>query len=85
MNTYVDMGLKTFNVYGFNSSSTQAAISLKMYGTQDVKVKTMFAPTAVSSDNLNLEVNNWSYSEPFITINVSGKNMNGETGTLTIN
>lgn len=85
MNTYVDMGLKTFNVYGFNSSSTQATISLKMYGTQDVKVKTMFAPTAVSSDNLNLKVNSWSYSEPFITINVSGKNMNGETGTLAIN
>jgi hypothetical protein len=85
MNTYVDMTLKTFNVYGFNTSSTQATVSLKMYGTQDVKVKTLFIPTAVSSDNPNLTVNNWSYTEPFITINVSGRNMNGETGTLTIN
>jgi hypothetical protein len=85
MNTYVDMTLKTFNVYGFNTSSTQATVSLKMYGTQDVKVKTLFNPTAVSSDNPNLTVNNWSYTEPLITINVSGRNMNGETGTLTIN
>lgn len=85
MDTYVDMTLKTFNVYGFNTNPTQATVSLKMYGTQDVKVKTLFAPAAVSSDNPNLTVNNWSYSEPFITINVSGRNMNGETGTLTIN
>jgi hypothetical protein len=85
MNTYVDMTLKTFNVYGFNTSSTQATISLKMYGTQDVKVKTLFTPATVSSDNPNLTVNNWNYADGFITINVSGRNMNGETGTLTIN
>ncbi|MFA6290753.1 MAG: hypothetical protein WC637_03170, partial [Victivallales bacterium] len=85
MNTYVDMTLKTFNVYGFNSSATQATVSLKMYGTQEVKVKTLFAPSTVSSDNPNLTVNSWTYSEPFITIRVSGRNMNGETGNLTIN
>jgi hypothetical protein len=85
MSSYVDMTLKTFNVYGFNASSTQSTVSLKMYGTQDVKVKTMFTPTVVSSDNPNLTVNDWTYTDGFITINVSGRNMNGETGTLTIN
>ena len=85
MNTYVDMTLKTFNVYGFNTSSTQANVSLKMYGTQDVKVKTLFTPTAVSSDNPNLTINSWTYTGGFITISVTGRNMNGETGTLTIN
>ncbi|MEI6421821.1 MAG: hypothetical protein WCP55_06350, partial [Lentisphaerota bacterium] len=90
MSTYVDMTLKTFNVYGFTTSTTQptATVTLKMYGTQDVKVKTLFVPNNVSSDNPYLKINYWTYTYDalgsFITINVTGRNMNGETGTLTI-
>lgn len=90
MSTYVDMTLKTFNVYGFTASTTQptATVTLKMYGTQDVKVKTLFVPNNVSSDNPYLKINYWTYTYDalgsFITINVTGRNMNGETGTLTI-
>ena len=55
-----------------------------MYGTQDVKIRLPFVPTRVRSDNPGLEIVSWSYQAPFVVIRVSGRDIQGEVGTLTI-
>lgn len=86
MPAYVDLTKGTYNVYSFEASDMSASIKVNMYGTQDIKIKLPFAPKVVpvSSSN-NLKVNKWSYKNGYCVINVTGKNIQGEVGTITIN
>jgi hypothetical protein len=83
MPTYV-LNDGTYNVREFQSSTDSALIELEMYGTQEVKVKLLFEPHDVTSDNANLEIKNWRYEAPFINMLIYGRNIQGETGMITI-
>lgn len=81
---FIEMGKATYNVHSFSSNATSASATVEMFGTQDVKIKLPFTPSSVISDNATLTVNGFSYANGYLTANVTGKNMNGEVGTLTI-
>ena len=68
----------------FESNYDSAKVSLEMYGTQKVKVKLLFEPQEVRSDNSDLIVREWSYEAPFINMLVLGKDVQGEKGTIFI-
>ena len=55
-----------------------------MYGRQTVKVKLPFAPASVKCDNPQLMIGDWSYADGFLTMDVRGVRLTGETGTITI-
>jgi hypothetical protein len=84
MPAYVDLAGATFNVYSFECGARSATVTVEMYGTQDVRIRLPFTPTRVRSDNRDLKVNDWSYQAPFLTINVQGKDIQGEVGTVMV-
>ncbi len=79
---YVNNG--TYNVEEFQSSADNALVGLGMYGTQEVKVKLLFEPHEVTSDNIGLEIRDWHYEAPFINMLIHGQNIQGETGMVSI-
>lgn len=83
MPTYV-FNEGTYNVEEFQSGADSAIIRLEMYGTQEVKVKLLFEPYEVTSDNPALVVNDWRYNAPFVHIVINGKNIQGERGVVNI-
>lgn len=84
MPSYVDLTLATFNIYSMTNTLNTSILSVKVYGNQNIKVKFPFTPTQVVSNNPNLFVNFYSINGSFITINVIGKNIQGESGIITI-
>ena len=74
----------TYNVEAFQSTADHASVALEMYGTQPVKVKLLFEPREVSSDNPDLVIKDWQYEAPFLCMQVSGRNIQGERGRVTI-
>jgi len=74
----------TYNVETFQSSADKALVGLGMYGTQEVKVKLLFEPHEVTSDNTGLEIRDWHYEAPFINMLIHGQNIQGETGMVSI-
>jgi hypothetical protein len=84
--SYVDIGAGTFNVFSFDHGPHAARVSLEMYGTQDIRVRTAFVPHQVASDNQNLVINGWSFdtASSFVTVNATGANIQGETAVVTI-
>jgi hypothetical protein len=84
MPAYVDLAGATFNVFSFECRARSATVTLEMYGTQDVRVRLPFVPASVRSDNPDLQVVSWSYTAPFAVVRVSGRDVQGEVGTLTI-
>ena len=83
MPTYV-LNDGTYNVNEFQSGTDNARVGLEMYGTQQVKVKLLFEPHVVISDNSDLEIKEWRYQAPFITMWIHGQNIQGETGMVHI-
>jgi hypothetical protein len=83
MPTYV-LNDGTYNVQEFRSDTDSASAKLEMYGTQQVKVKLLFEPHEVISDNVDLKITDWRYESPFIYMLIHGRNIQGETGTVTI-
>jgi hypothetical protein len=83
MPTYV-LNNGTYNVQEFQSHADNARIRLEMYGTQSVKVKLLFEPHEVASDNANLKIEDWHYEAPFIHVLIHGQNIQGQTGTISI-
>jgi hypothetical protein len=83
MPTYV-LNDGTYNVERFQTGPESASVELEMYGTQEVKVKLLFEPNQVNSDNTDLEIENWHYRAPFIYMRVHGQNIQGELGVITI-
>ena len=83
MPTYI-LNDGTYNVEEFRSGTDNASAKLEMYGTQQVNVKLLFEPYEVISDNIDLKITNWRYEAPFIYMLSHGRNIQGETGTVTI-
>jgi len=84
MPSYVDLDGATYNVRSFATDSHQASLKLQMYGRQTVRVKLPFAPASVECDTPQLLVGDWSYSDGFLTMDVRGTRLTGETGTIRI-
>jgi len=74
----------TYNVQEFQSHAENARLALEMYGTQQVKVKLLFEPRKVTSDNADLKIKDWHYEAPFIYMLIHGKNIQGQKGTVSI-
>ena len=84
MPSYVDLNGATYNVVAFAAGAHAASLKLQMYGRQTVRVKLPFAPASVASDDAGLRVRSWQYAGGFLTMDVSGTRLTGETGTITI-
>jgi hypothetical protein len=82
--SYVDMYKKTFNLFSRNEFDDRFEIGIEMYGTQEVKMKTSQIPVSAASTNPNLTILKASYAAPFLTLTVSGKDIQGETGKLIV-
>lgn len=76
----------TYNVYDVKNDSDEFIFDLKMYGTQDVTIKCE-KPAKVISSNPNLEILSQKYSDKQneLILNIKGRDMQGEEGTITIN
>ncbi len=74
----------TYDVESFQSSTGNAVVGLEMYGTQRVKVKLRFEPHEVTSDSPDLEIKEWRYEVPFLTMLIRGRNIQGQRGVITI-
>lgn len=75
----------TYNVYATDVQRNTATIDLKMYGTQDVVIKTR-AVRAVSTDNPRLTIQSQTYDAAAgtLTLRVRGHNIQGERGIITL-
>ena len=77
----------TFNPLSFSQSPEGFSVRLEMYGAQDVRMKLRdFIPVTVSSDKDGLTVNDyhWDPVTEVLTVRVTGKNMQGEIGTIRV-
>jgi len=74
----------TYNVETFQGGTDNAVVGLEMYGTQRVKVKLQFEPHEVISNSADLEVKNWRYETPFLSMLIRGRNIQGQRGVITI-
>ena len=84
MPSYVDLNGATYNVTAFDAGAHEATLTVQMYGRQTARVKLPFAPASVECDNPRLVVGDWSYADGFLTMDVRGTRLTGETGTITI-
>jgi hypothetical protein len=74
----------TYNVEEFQSGTDNTAVRLEMYGTQRMKVKLRFAPREVTSNNIDLEIRQWRYEAPFLSMLIRGRNIQGQRGVIAI-
>ena len=81
---YIDNSLNTFNLYSLESKDSKIQIKMKLYGNQVLQLKLPAAPNKVISHNKNLTINSFDYTDNTAYINMSGKNIIGETGIITI-
>jgi prepilin-type processing-associated H-X9-DG protein len=61
-----------------------ATVELEMYRTQEMRVKLLFEPHEVNSDNTDLDIQDWHYRAPFIYMLIHGQNIQGELGVIAI-
>lgn len=75
----------TYNVYETNAGDRDFRFRLKMYGMQEIQIKTK-KPASVFSDNESLVITGQAYDESagILTLRVAGRNMQGETGSVVI-
>ena len=76
----------TYNVYDVTDSRNRFSFEIQMYGTQTVKVVTN-QPGSIESDNEFLTVLSHEYdaAEGVLHIEIHGRDIQGETGTITLN
>jgi hypothetical protein len=75
----------TYNVYEVQDEGDRFSFDTEMYGTQSVKIKCE-NPLKIESDNPNLKVISHSYdkSSEILTIEINGRNMQGESGKISL-
>ncbi|MCF6269945.1 MAG: hypothetical protein L3J41_09550 [Melioribacteraceae bacterium] len=73
----------TYNVYSVQKNEEEFNINIRMYGTQNVFIKTS-KPTSVISENKNLQILSKKYndSEGLLYLELYGLDMQGETGNI---
>ncbi len=76
----------TYNVYGIDTRRNATDITLKMYGIQEVRIKSNRSPRNITSSNERLRVLSYSYDAQSREIRamISGHDIQGETGVITI-
>lgn len=84
MDSYVDLHKKTYNIFSFSETADEMNLDIEMYGTQEVVIKTDRIPETVNSTNPQLEILKAEYSAPFLKLQVRGKDIQGEKGSLII-
>ena len=84
VNRYIN-NTGTYNVHKVVNEKDKFCFDLEMYGTQEVKVKCE-RPSNIESDNPNLKVISNTYDENSgtLSIEVYGRDMQGESGTITL-
>lgn len=76
----------TYNIYSLEKSNNVIRFSVKMYGSQLIKLKCA-RPKSIDSSNENLKVKSSGYNEVqnMLILNVSGRDFQGEKGLITLN
>ncbi len=75
----------TYNIYKVNNKDKNITFTLKMYGTQVVRVKCP-NPVNINSENPQLKIISSSYnnSDGFLSLEISGRDIQGEEGKISI-
>lgn len=75
----------TYNVYSVSETGNRFEIDIKMYGHQKLEIRSP-KPYGISTDNqhLRIEKNSYDASRGIINLTVSGRNIQGERGTIII-
>ncbi|MDY6932400.1 MAG: hypothetical protein SVJ22_10860 [Halobacteriota archaeon] len=76
----------TYNVFSFSSEKDKIDLEVEMYGTQDLKIKTLFEPTNISSTNYDVKLNSHDYDSEtgILTVSLSATDVQGDRTELTI-
>ena len=76
----------TYNIYSLEKSKNVIRFSVKMYGSQLIKLKCA-KPKSIDSSNENLKVKSSEYNEVqnILILDVSGQDFQGEKGLITLN
>jgi hypothetical protein len=76
----------TYNIYSFEKSKNVLKFTVKMYGSQSIKLKCA-KPESIDSSNKYLEIKSSAYNEAqsILSIKVSGRDFQGEKGIITLN
>jgi hypothetical protein len=76
----------TYNVYSFFDSGPEMRIDIKMYGLQDVEIRTTAPKSVVSlNEHLKIESQRYDADRGVLILSVNGRNIQGERGTITLN
>lgn len=87
-NTYMPVFVNntgTYNVYSLEIHKTVIHVKLRMYGTQEVRIRCE-NPVKLSCDNPGISILGHSYdsAERMLVMKVAARDMQGETGTIKI-
>lgn len=76
----------TYNVYNVELKDKSMLFNIKMYGKQTVMIKCK-EPIKINTNNRNLVINSWKYDKnsEMLSLDVYGKNIQGEGGEININ
>jgi hypothetical protein len=77
----------TYNVFSFKSIENKCVIELEMFGTQRLKIKTMFEAKNVISSNPNVLVQSYDYNlkECLLVVCLEASDIQGDITTISIN
>jgi hypothetical protein len=77
----------TYNIYAVRDNGSAYEIDIKMYGSQNVEVRTPTAPISISSSNEYLFIDGYQYDEKnkLLSITITGRDIQGEHGTIILN
>lgn len=75
----------TYNIYETEAGNRDFRFRLKMYGTQEVQIKTK-KPASVNTDSNGLVITSQAYDESTgtLTLGIAGRDMQGEMGNVVI-
>jgi|GEM_PF-1022758 len=77
----------TYNVFSFYSAKDRVDLEVEMYGTQDLKIRTLFEPSNISSTNTDVKVQSYDFDseESMLTVRMSASDVQGDQTELMIN
>ena len=76
----------TYNVFSFNSTEDKVDLELEMYGTQDVKIKMLFVPKKILTNNPDVIIRSYKYDSEasMLSVHLTSPDIQGKRTTLII-
>ena len=76
----------TYNVFSFYSTKDKVDLEVEMYGTQDLKIRTLFEPNNISSVNSDVKVQSYDFDSEtsILTVSLTASDIQGDQTKLMI-